>query len=160
MDHEAEEQLQLLIDVISSIRSLRAEYGVAPEAKIPVTVHAVKSGEFLSRHQAHVLRLANVSELLVVSRAPAHRHGVVSMFLKGVDIHLLLEGVVDLVKVKGNLEAERAQLQKFLAGVRAKLTNEQFMARAKPEVIETEKQKLQDGEEKLKKIEERLKALS
>lgn len=82
------------------------------------------------------------------------------MFLKGVDIHLLLEGVVDLVKVKGNLEAERAQLQKFLAGVRAKLTNEQFMARAKPEVIETEKQKLQDGEEKLKKIEERLKALS
>jgi valyl-tRNA synthetase len=160
VDREAEEQLQLLIDVISSIRSLCAEYGVAPEAKIPAAVHAVKSGDFLTKHQAHVLRLANVSELSIVSKAPAHRHGVVSTFLKGVDIHLSLEGVVDLTKVKGNMEAERVQLQKFLAGVQAKLSNEQFIARAKPEVVETEKQKLKDAEAKLAKIEERLKALS
>ncbi|MDO8468918.1 MAG: valine--tRNA ligase [Candidatus Peribacter sp.] len=160
IDRDAEAQLQLLIDIITAVRSLRAEYGVTPEAKIPSTVHAVRSGEFLVQHQAHVLRLANVSELTVVSKAPAPRHGVVSAFLKGVDIQLLLEGVVDLTKVKENLEAERAQLQKFLAGVQAKLGNEQFVARAKPEVIETEKQKLADGEAKLKKIEERLKAFA
>jgi len=160
IDREAEAQMQLLIDIITAIRSLRAEYGVAPEAKIPATVHATHSGEFLSKHQAHVLRMANVSELTVVTKAPAHRHGVVSTFLKGVDIHLSLEGVVDLTKVKENLSAERAQLEKFLAGVRTKLSNEQFVARAKPEVVETEKQKLADSEAKLKKIEERLKALA
>jgi len=160
IDREAEAQMQLLIDIITAIRSLRAEYGVAPEAKIPATVHATHSGEFLSKHQAHVLRMANVSELTVVTKAPAHRHGVVSTFLKGVDIHLSLEGVVDLTKVKENLSAERAQLEKFLAGVRTKLSNEQFVARAKPEVVETEKQKLADSEAKLNKTEERLKALA
>jgi len=160
IDRRAEQDLQLLIDVISGVRSLRASFGVAPEAKIPAVVHAAKDSEFLVKHQAHVLRLANVSALTVVSKAPAHKHGTVSAFLKGADIHLPLEGVVDLAKVKANLEEELSQLQKFLAGVRAKLGNEQFMARAKPEVVETEQQKLKDGEEKLKKVEERLKALS
>ena len=160
IDRRAEQDLQLLIDVISGVRSLRAAFGVAPEAKIPAVVHAAKDSEFLVKHEAHVLRLANVSALTVVSKAPAHKHGTVSAFLKGADIHLPLEGVVDLAKVKANLEDELAQLQKFLAGVRAKLGNEQFMARAKPEVVETEQQKLKDGEEKLKKVEERLKALS
>ncbi|OIO54595.1 valine--tRNA ligase [Candidatus Peregrinibacteria bacterium CG1_02_54_53] len=160
IDREAEEQLQLLIDVISSIRSLRAEYDVVPEMKIPATVHATRSGPFLSQHQAHVLRLANVSELAVVPKAPAHHHGMVSAFRKGIDVHLSLEGIVDLAQVKVNLEAERTQLTKFLSGVRAKLENEQFMARAKPEVIENEKQKLADAEAKIAKIEERLKALS
>jgi len=160
VDREAEEQLQLLIDVISAIRSLRAEYDIAPEAKIPAIVHAAKSDEFLVKHQADVLRLAYVSELVIVSKPPAHKQGMVSMFLHNADVHLLLEGIVDLSKVKQNLESERTQLQKFLAGVQAKLSNEQFMARAKPEVIETEKQKLADAEAKLAKIEERLKALA
>ena len=154
------DQFQIVVDVISSIRSLRAEYGVAPEVTVPVTVHATGAGEFLSAHQAHIVRMANVSEVTVVSKAPPHRHGTVSAFLKGADIHLALEGVVDLNKVKVNLEGERVQLQKFLAGVHAKLDNEQFIARAKPEVVEVEKQKLADGEAKLKKIEERLKALA
>ncbi|MDD5041259.1 MAG: valine--tRNA ligase [Candidatus Peribacteraceae bacterium] len=159
IDREAEGQLQLLISVITAIRSLRAEYGVVPEAKVPVTVRATRFGKFLEEHQSHVLRLANVSELTVTAESPTHRHGIVSTFLNWADIHLSLEGVVDLVKVKANLESERAQLEKFLSGVRAKLGNEQFLARAKTEVIETEQQKLKDGEEKLKKIEERLKAL-
>ncbi len=160
VDRSAELELQLLIDVISSVRSLRSEYGVAPETKIPAMVHSAISSDFLAGHQAHILRLANVSELTVVSQPPAHKKGMVSAFLKGADIHLPLEGVVDLAKVKTNLEAERMQLQKFLAGVRAKLSNEQFVARAKPEVVEVEKQKLQDAEAKLTKIEERLKALA
>lgn len=160
IDHAAEAQLQLLIDVITAVRSLRAEYGVSPDAKIPVTVHVASTGEFLLAHQSHILRLANVSACEVVTKAPPHKRGTVSAFLKGVDIHLSLEGVVDLEKVKTNLKEERVQLQKFLAGVHAKLENEQFIARAKPEVVETEKQKLADGEAKLKKIEERLKALA
>jgi valyl-tRNA synthetase len=85
---------------------------------------------------------------------------MVSAFLKGVDVHLSLESVVDLNQIKRNLEEEHTQLQKFLAGVRAKLSNQQFMARAKPEVVEMEKIKLADAEERLKKIEERLKVLS
>jgi len=159
IDSTAEQQMQLLIDCVTAIRSLRAEYGVVPEAKIPAVIHAAGAGEFLDAHKAHVLRMANVSELAVVAKAPAHKHGVVSAFLKGADIYLSLEGVVDLTIVKQSLEADRAQLTKFLAGVQAKLGNEQFMAHAKPEVVETEKQKLADGEAKLKKIEERLKAL-
>ena len=75
-------------------------------------------------------------------------------------VYLPLEGVVDLEKVKANLEEERVHLQKFLSGVRAKLENKEFVARAKPEVVETEQQKLADGEAKLQKIEERLKALA
>jgi valyl-tRNA synthetase len=168
IDREAEKQMQLLIDVISAIRSLRTEYGVPLETKVPVTVHTAQVSPIAihvtvpsvtATYQAHIQRLANVSELNTVTKAPAHRHGMVSAFLKGVDIHVPLEGVVDIAKVKANLESEQRSLQKFLAGVRAKLGNGQFLARAKSEVVSAERQKLQDGEAKLKKIEERLKAL-
>ncbi|MFA5272790.1 MAG: valine--tRNA ligase [Candidatus Peribacter sp.] len=160
IDLVPEKKFELLINVISAIQSLRMEYGVPSKTKIPAIVHVAESDSFLLAYSQHFLRLANIDHLEVVPKAPAHKHGMVSMFLKGADVHLSLEGVVDLAKVKQNLEVERAQLEKFLSGVRAKLSNEQFMERAKPEVVETEKQKLADGEAKLAKIEERLRALA
>ncbi|OGJ83364.1 valine--tRNA ligase [Candidatus Peribacteria bacterium RIFOXYC2_FULL_58_10] len=158
LDPVPEGKFELLIKVISAIRSLRVEYGVSPGAKIPAIVHVAESDKFLLTYSQHFLRLANINELTVSAKAPAHCQGMVSAFLNGVDVHLSLEGVVDLEKTKKNLEAERAQLQKFLAGVEAKLGNERFMNSAKPDVVTLEQEKKASAQEKLRKIEERLKA--
>ncbi|MFH1444795.1 MAG: valine--tRNA ligase [Candidatus Peregrinibacteria bacterium] len=155
---EALRDFQILIDVISAIRSLRAEYGVAPEAKIIAYLFSDDHLTFLQSQKEHVERLAQLIGLRF--EKPRGDVGVASAFLKCAEVHIALEGAVDIKKLKDDLQAECLQLQKFLAGVRAKLDNEHFMARAKPEVIATEKQKLADAEAKISKIEERLKALS
>ncbi|MDD5751348.1 MAG: valine--tRNA ligase [Candidatus Peribacteraceae bacterium] len=160
-DEEKSKQFSFVITTVSIIRSMRVEYGIDPSLPLHVSVvlKTKADQEFFESERKQIMRLGSLSDLSIVTESIKHKH-MATRFMPWGAVYLPLEGVVDLEKVKANLEEERVHLQKFLAGVRAKLGNEQFVARAKPEVVETEKQKLADGEAKLKKIEERLKALS
>ncbi|MDD5623939.1 MAG: hypothetical protein PHI23_04495, partial [Candidatus Peribacteraceae bacterium] len=124
------------------------------------SVYAERFRPFLDAHREHIVRLGKLQNLVLEEEKHVAGTGTVSMFLRDAEVHIPLEGVLDVEKVRKNLSEELQNLERFLSSVRAKLGNEQFIARAKPEVVETERQKLADGEAKLKKIEERLKALA
>ncbi len=150
--------LQRVIDVVTTLRQIRAENEVEPGKELTVTIVTDAHLDVLESQAEHVKRLAKVASLTFETTKPELKN-VASAFLPGIEIHVSLEGLFDAEKAKASLTKEQESLQKFVAGIEAKLGNEQFVARAPAAVIDEQKAKLAEAKEKLAKIEERLKGL-
>ena len=165
-DKAAFDDLQTVIDVITAIRKLRADQNVEHSKEVSVTLVTKEWSKLLESQQAHIKRLAKVESLTIAptplppppSSGEGENGHFVSAFLPGIEVHLSLAGLVDLEKERENLLKEKEQLQKYVAGIEAKLQNKNFVARAAANVVEMERGKLKEAQEKLKKIEERLQA--
>jgi valyl-tRNA synthetase len=84
---------------------------------------------------------------------------VASVFLSDIEIHLSLEGLVDVEKEKASLSKDKENLERFIVGIEAKLGNKQFMAKAPEKLVTEQKEKLAEAKGKVEKIAERLKSL-
>jgi valyl-tRNA synthetase len=149
---------QVLIDVITSIRQLRADQGVEPARKVQVTLVTTLHEALMQEQAHHIKRMGGVEKCEIVSTW-IKPQDIASVFLPDLEVHLSLGGLVDEKKEKARLEAEQASLLKFAAGIKAKLSNEQFVAKAPPALVEEQKAKLAETEGKLAKIGERLEVL-
>ncbi len=77
----------------------------------------------------------------------------------GAEVSLDLVGAVDAAKEKPRLEKEIQELKKYAAGLENKLSNKEFVNNAPKEVVDKEKDKLSEAQNKLEKLEEQLKNL-
>ena len=154
-DQQATEHFELITKVISSIRKIRTEQGIEPGKTL--TVHLVTSDhqDLLEAEKGHIERLAKCE----LTSDDIDKKNAASAFLQGVEIHVSLEGLIDVEKEKEKLTKEKAQLEGFLKGVNAKLENKKFMENAADDIVQKEKDKKATAEEKWEKIEERLKGL-
>lgn len=157
-DQKAFDDLQILIDVITAIRRLRTEQAVEPGKEISVTIVSSKYCNGLEEQEAHIRRMGKIGSLQISSDAQKLEN-VASVFLADIEVHLSLEGLVDLEKEKASLMKEKENLEKFVAGIEAKLGNEQFVARAPAALVEEQKGKMEEAKGKLLKIEDRMKSL-
>lgn len=157
-DPRAEEQMEVIIEVTRSIRSLRAEVGVDAGKRGWVLLEAGSqlAREALETGRAYILELGRVEELhLIAAGADVPRRALTNV-VKGVKITMPLEGLVDL-------DRERERLQKELAGARAelersqrKLANHGFVSQAPPQVVDRERERNGELAIAVKKLEERL----
>lgn len=155
---EEADQLQVVIDVITAIRSIRADSGVDQGKKLEVIIHTKEYGDVLESQRDHIIRLGRLSSLTIDANSQSHENAA-SMFLKGVEVHVPLEGVIDFEKEKAKLAKEKESLEKFLKSIHSKLGNEKFVGSAPEEVIALEREKLESAQEKLAKLEERIRVL-
>ncbi|MCK5017680.1 MAG: class I tRNA ligase family protein, partial [Candidatus Peribacteraceae bacterium] len=158
INKEALEQFNLVVEVISTIRKLRTEQSIEPGKKVNVQVYIEKENNLLSQKD-NIERMTKCSLEIVLSKKELKTENVVSSFLQDLEIHIPLEGVIDLDKEREKLNKEKVKLLGFLKGIEGKLGNKQFMDNAPKDVVEKENAKKVTAEDKLKKIEERLKAL-
>jgi valyl-tRNA synthetase len=158
-DQESFDQLQRVIDVVSAIRKVRAEYAIDPKKELAVTVMAKEHADLLRAQEHHIRRLGRVGDLAMAEKAPREKN-TISMFLTGIEVHVSLEGVIDLAKERKNVEKELAGIERLLATAKEKLDHRDFTEKAPPEVVQAEREKMRANEEKRGKLEERLKALS
>ena len=82
-----------------------------------------------------------------------------SAVIYGIEIYLPVSGMIDTDKEIKKLEAEVKRIEEFTVHLEQKLKNQRFLDRAPKEIIEAEKKKLIENQEKLKKIEQQLKTL-
>ncbi len=157
-DAKAFADLQVLIDVISSIRKLRNDHNVEPGKEITVTIVGKKFCELLESQEAHIRRMCKVGSLTFTTDSVKVENAA-SAFLSDIEIHLSLAGLFDAGKLKESLLREQAELTKYVSGLQGKLSNKSFVDKAPKELVDEQKTKLAETEEKLKKIEERLKNL-
>jgi valyl-tRNA synthetase len=138
VDDKAEAEIGWVIDLITAIRSLRAEMNI--NAPIPLVLGGA-SAETKSRAQRwaeFIKRLARVSEISSAATAP---QGSVQLLVRGEVAALPLKGVIDLAAERARLDKEMARADADIKRVDAKLSNENFVARAPEEVVEEEKEK-------------------
>jgi valyl-tRNA synthetase len=77
----------------------------------------------------------------------------------GVEVVVPLAGVIDVAKECSRLQGELAQLDKQLGALRQRLANENFVGRAKPEVVEAERQKERDWGQRHEQLARRVRSL-
>ncbi|MBX5201474.1 valine--tRNA ligase [Rhizobium sp. NZLR1] len=142
-DDAAADEINWLIDLVSGIRSVRAEMNVPPSATAPLVV--VKANnltrERLFRHDAAIKRLARVEAISLADDAPK---GAAQIVVAEATICLPLGNLIDLSAEKARLEKAIAKMEGEISRINGKLSNEKFVANANPEVVEAERERLDE----------------
>lgn len=145
-DDAAAEEINWLVDLVSGIRSARSEMNVPPGATAPLVMVGANAltRERVERNEAAIKRLARIETVSFADEAPKASAQVVT----GEAIACLpLGSLIDLGAEKARLEKALAKTQGEIDRIVAKLSNEKFVANAKPELVEAEREKLAELEQ-------------
>jgi valyl-tRNA synthetase len=158
-DDKAEAEIGWLIDLITAIRSVRAEMNVPPGVQMPLVLAAVsvETRSRAGRWDELLKRLARLSEITFADTAPT---GSIRMVVRGETVALPLAGVIDVPAERSRLQKELAKVQSDIARADAKLGNADFLARAPEEVVEGEREKRAEAQGRRAKIVEALELLT
>jgi valyl-tRNA synthetase len=137
-DDKAEAEIGWVIDLITAVRSLRAEMNITAQTPLVLANVSDETKARAERWAEFIKRLARVSEMSSASSAP---QGSVQLVVRGEVAALPLKGVIDLAAERARLDKEMAKADADIKRVDAKLSNESFVARAPEEVVEEEKEK-------------------
>ncbi|MEI0701172.1 valine--tRNA ligase [Brachyspira intermedia] len=159
---DIEKDFNLIQDVVSGIRNSRSSFNLPPNKKLDVIIRYT-SDYFKNTAESYkdiISALSLTESLNIVSSAESERNkGSFVKVFEGGEINVNLVGIIDLEAEKKRLEKEAAGYKKDLEAVNKKLSNENFMKKAKQEAIDTENRKKKEFEDKLKGIEEVLSSL-
>jgi valyl-tRNA synthetase len=142
-DPQAAAEMEWVVAATSAIRAIRTEVNVPPAAWLPLVVRDADSVVAcrIERHREHLLRLARLSDITVAGNAPA---GGLAIVVDGTTLILHIGGVIDLAKEKARLAREIGRLDGDLRIFAQKLTNPEFLAKAKPEIIDEQREREAD----------------
>ena len=140
-DDAAADEINWLIDIVTGIRSVRAEMRVPPAAMAPLVIVGAKglTSERLDRHASAIRRLARIESIEHAASAP---RGSAQIVVGEATACLPLGNLIDLAAEKARLEKEVAKVEGERQRILGKLANEKFVANAKPEVVEAERERL------------------
>ncbi len=157
-DDDAEADMGTVMETIKAIRNMRAEVNVPPGRKSEVILLAAAEQQaVLAANAQYVRTLAAAEPVTVLPLATAAKpENAMAAVVSGVEVYLPLRGLIDVEKETARLGKERESLEKEVARVAGKLTNESFVAKAPAEVIEKERAKEREYRDKLAAISERL----
>jgi valyl-tRNA synthetase len=151
-DADAEQQISFLQELVVAVRNLRAEVGLPPGRRVPLVVRGSSDQLALVERLADAIRsLARVDELTLArdeSRPPVAASAVV----RGAELFLPLEGLIDLEEERTRLLREADKLLADLENTKKKLRNQDFLTKARSDVVERERQRLASLEETLEKL--------
>ncbi|MFZ2716739.1 valyl-tRNA synthetase [Lactococcus chungangensis CAU 28 = DSM 22330] len=148
-DAAAVRGVEVLKDIIKSVRNIRAEVNTAPSKAVPILIKTENAEieTFLKENSNYLTRFTNPETLEISADiiAPAQ---AMTAILSNVEIYLPLAGLINISDEIARLTKELAKWQKELDMVSRKLSNEKFVANAKPEVVEKEQAKQADYQTK------------
>ena len=152
-DDKAEAEIGWVIDLVTAIRSVRAEMNITAAIPVVLVGASAESKARAERWAEFIKRLARVSDISSAATAPK---GSVQLVVRGEVAALPLKGVIDLAAERARLAKEMQKADADIARVDAKLNNPNFMARAPEEVVEEEQEKREEALARKTKIAEAL----
>jgi valyl-tRNA synthetase len=152
-DAEAEAEIGWVVDLITAVRSVRAEMNVNVPLPLVLVGTSATTRDYAARWSEFIKRLARVSD---IGQAPSFQPGTVQLLVRGETIGLALSGLVDLDAERARLQKEIAKAEADIKRVDAKLGNAQFLERAPEDVVEEEREKREEAESRKRKIVEAL----
>jgi valyl-tRNA synthetase len=163
-DPAALAEMQALIEDLSAIRAVRSELNIPPGARIDVEVRDADpaTASRIAAHAEHFQRLARVSLKPAAGTPGAAAKGTVQANGAGATFALHVGDVVDLGREKARLAKEILKIEGDLAKVATKLANPAFLANAKAEIVDEQRERETDirrDRDRLKAAFERLEAV-
>ena len=153
---EAEGEIGWVIDLITAIRSVRAEMNINIAIPLVLVGPTAETKIRAERWSEFVKRLARVADISFADTAP---QGSVQLVIRGEVATLPLRGVIDLDAERARLQKEMAKADADIKRVDAKLGNTNFMANAPEEIVEQENERREEATGRREKILEALERL-
>jgi valyl-tRNA synthetase len=154
LDDQAEEEIELLTDVVRAIRNVRAEFKIPPQQPIQSLVEVSSGNTALAEEERVIRSLARAEPLVFLEegspRPPASK--TVSAILHGATVLVPLEGLVDTAQERNRLEQELRECAENIRRLSQRLSNAEFIGKAPQEVIDREKERQERLEERRGRI--------
>ena len=152
--------MELIQEVVTSIRTVRSEWGVAPSQQIAVFVQGASAEVIATLEHSldHVMRLAGVNSV-EFDRSIVRSPDTVRRVVRDFEVHIPLTGIVDREKEQERVSRELEKIIQQRRGFQKRLSNESFVSRADPEVVRETREKevaIAQRQEKLELILEEL----
>jgi valyl-tRNA synthetase len=140
------------------VRTIRAEYNVAPSKGVTLTALTDDAGlaALLEESAPLLSALARVEALTVAAASAERPRGCATAVFGETELLVPLKGVVDLAGERARLAKERARSEKDLAIAEKKLGNDKFVSRAPAEVVAKERERMEEARGVLAKIDDAL----
>ena len=153
------ELMQTLMELISSIRNIRAEYKV-PVSQRPEIRVIVKDPAAFAGTESYLNRLAGAGKVTFAAEAADVKNSDIHLACNGAEAYIPMAELVDIAKETERLDKELAKAEGEIQRLSAKLSNEKFTAKAPEQVVAAERAKLTAAAELLEKLKARKAALT
>ncbi|WP_243291160.1 valine--tRNA ligase [Bacillus sp. FJAT-47783] len=157
MFKDASNEMKLLVEVIRSVRNIRAEVNTPMSKKIQLQIKASNEEikQQLVRNKEYLVRFCNPSDLVIDTDLKAPEKAMTAI-VSGAELFLPLEGLINIDEEVKRLEKELDKWNKEVERVQKKLSNEGFLKKAPQNVVEEERAKEKDYVEKREAVLKRI----
>jgi valyl-tRNA synthetase len=154
IDKKLEKQAQSIFDMIKEIRNLRSSLELKLDQKIIVSVYPhTKYKQQLIRDNASLITNLAKLEVLNILNSNIRPHATVSTIIKDIDIYLHFSGLLDIIGEQQKIKNRINELEKIKNSKEQRIKNKEFLKKAPPEVVEMEKESIEELKNSLKRLE-------
>ncbi|MDR1068535.1 MAG: valine--tRNA ligase, partial [Clostridiales Family XIII bacterium] len=171
-DADSAAEMDFVIDVIRCVRNIRAEAGAAPSRRLTLVARITGAGDdpgdavgrvdyeaALRKQDKLVGKLAGVSSVTVITAADNAPGDAMSGLVRGVELFVPLDDLLDYAAERERLDKERERLEGEIKRLSGKLSNEGFVSKAPANVVDAERGKLAAAQDALEKVDARTDAI-
>jgi valyl-tRNA synthetase len=159
---ELEQQFDLLIGTIRTIRNLRAEADVKPGMKVPIILQSQSGAErqILEAGQSYIQDLGKVETLTIAPALEKQLQTTMAGVIGTVQVLMPLAGIVDVDALQAKLEKNLAKVEAEIKSLSGRLANQNFVSKAPPEVVQGAKEALEEAQKQAEILRDRLNQLT
>jgi valyl-tRNA synthetase len=156
IDDNVETSMNILMDLVRGVRETRKQYEVDAGLKIRAVAAPNTQRDNLTQYGYFFERLCNVKEVELLPEGATAPADSASVVVADATLYLPLAGMVDVEKECARLVSEREKLAEQIERSQKMLDNENFVNRARPDVVQRERDKLASLEASNDQLAERL----
>ncbi|MBY5162745.1 valine--tRNA ligase [Salsipaludibacter albus] len=157
VDPDVEAEFAVVVDLVTEVRRFRSLNDVAPSRRFPLVVSSTRA-DLLSDHVDLVTALAGLESISFVEEI-TERPGTSTIVFGAGEAQVELAGLIDVAAERARLERELDTARGLLERSRAKLANEQFVARAPADVVAAERDREASQERSIAELRRQVDAL-
>jgi valyl-tRNA synthetase len=159
-DETAEREVAWIQAFILAVRQIRGEMNIAPSRRIPVLLKGANADDkaYAERHRAYLERLAGIETLTILEANAAAPESAIQL-IGELSVLVPMAGLIDVAAEVERLGKLLVKAEQELAKTRVKLSNENFVRNAPPDVVKTEREREADFERQVASIKAQLERL-
>ncbi len=156
---DAVKEMQILIDVIRSVRNIRSEMEVPPKKQVTLLIRTEPEAYAAIRDNESAIRRLCGAEKVTAGPDVTRPDKAMTAVVSGAEVFLPLEGMIDIGETIARLEKELKKLDYEVERVEKKLSNPGFVQKAPAHIVEGERRKGEEYRERREKVLARLREL-
>ncbi len=160
IDQKVEEEVGLIISEIQAIRNVRSAWQINPKESVTVAVKTLRDREMkiLQSYSTYIAQMAKISSLQIGKNVTRPKESAVANVGR-VETYVVLSGLVDIGMERQRIEAALTDVEKMIRSLEGRLSNQEFVSKAPKDIVDKERKKGEELENRKKRLEENLKTL-